>query len=410
VLQERASAIAIADGAEYCTYSQLDEQSGRLAGWLRENGVEGGGRVGIALERSIGMVATMLGVLKAGCAFVPMDPEAARDRLNVMVADAELSLVVTNRTTVRKMPAGVAILSIEDLPDHVAAAPDAGITAESAACVLYPASRQALVGVDISHRAIVRLACNAACGPFGVEEVFAQVPGAAFDAQLFEIFGALLNGARLAMLPGEATHGPAAFAHAIQECRISTLLLASPTFDSIAASHPAAFHSLRNLLVAGEAIDPRWACHVLKTAPPQRLTRIYGTAEATFALAHEIREVAEDATVLPVGRPAPGARAFVLDWNMRPVPVGVAGELYIGGDALAAGYWGNPELTEERFVASPFDPTGTLLYKTGELARYHANGVIERIVNTDAPVRIPATKSDRSKLILRLTRSAGAGR
>jgi non-ribosomal peptide synthetase component F len=168
------------------------------------------------------------------------------------------------------------------------------------------------------------------------------------------------------------------------------MCLTASLFNVIAARCPQAFRTVRHLLVGGDAVDPRWSRHVLKTAPLERIINGYGPTECTtFSVTHDIRNVPEGAKLVPIGRPLSNSQAYVLDWNLQPAPVGVPGELYLGGDGLAKGYWNRPELTAERFVPSPFDPSGQArLYKTGDLARYREDGVIECLGRTDRQVKI----------------------
>ncbi len=408
---QHADSVAIVDGSERVTYRELDQRSNRLASRLRNEGVQSGDRVGLALDRSISMVVSMLGVLKAGCAYVPLDSAYPVDRLSFMIADTDLAAIVTDRANKKKLASNVRIVSVEEVTEgDPAVAPEHGCTPESTAYIMYTSgSTGTPKGVEVPHRAIVRLVRSATYVDFGPAEVFAQISNSSFDAITFEVWGALLNGARLVILPTTVVLSPEAFADAIQKHRLSAMFLTASLFNLIAAHCPSAFHTVRHLMVGGDAVDPRWARHVLETARPRKLINGYGPTECTtFSVTHDIREVAQGASNVPIGRPLSNSTAYVLDWNMQPVPAGVLGELYLGGDGLAKGYWNRPEITAERFVASPFDQTGPArLYKTGDLARYQANGVIECLGRTDHQVKIRGFRIELGEIETALRRHPG---
>jgi amino acid adenylation domain-containing protein len=365
------------------------------------------------------MVISMLAVLKAGCAYVPLDSTYPADRLRFMISDTDLAAIVTDKSNEKKLSSSTQLVSVEEVFGGEPEAamdlePAVGLeqsrTAESTAYIMYTSgSTGTPKGVEVPHRAIVRLVRSATYVDFGPAEVFAQISNSSFDAITFEVWGALLNGARLVILPTAVVLSPEAFADAIQKYRLTAMFLTSSLFNLIAARCPSAFHTVRHLLVGGDAVDPRWARQVLETAPPRRLINGYGPTECTtFSVTHEIRDVAEGARSVPIGRPLSNSQAFVLDWNMQPVPAGVSGELYLGGDGLAKGYWNRPEITAERFVNSPFDPTGgARLYKTGDLARYQANGVIECLGRTDHQVKIRGFRIELGEIETVLRRHPG---
>ncbi len=381
--------VAVVDGNEQLTYGMLDERANRLAAHLELQGVASGSRVGLALDRSAAMIVSMVGILKTGAAYVPLDADYPAERLRFLIEDTRLSAIVTDRD----LPGGVPLVRFEDAlgtaPQEVNTRPKA--TAENTAYIMYTSgSTGTPKGVEVTQRGVVRLVRNASYVDFGPAEVFAQISNSSFDAITFEVWGALLNGARLVILPTPVVLSPEAFATAIETHHLSAMFLTSSLFNVMAARCPQAFRTVRHLLVGGDAVDPRWARHVLQTAPLERIINGYGPTECTtFSVTHDIREVPEGAKSVPIGRPLSNSQAYVLDWNMQPAPVGVAGELCLGGDGVAKGYWNRPELTAERFVPSPFDPTGQArLYKTGDMARYREDGVIEYLGRTDHQVKI----------------------
>lgn len=394
VVCEHADHIAVIDGNEQLTYCELNARANALALHLAEQGVEAGSRVGLALERSISMVVSMLAILKAGGAYVPLDTSYPPERLRFMIADTDLSAIITDRNHEEQVCFGVRSVCVEDVAEAwKQAGPDfePRATAESTAYIMYTSgSTGKPKGVEVPQRAVIRLVRNATYVDFSPSEVFAQISNSSFDAITFEVWGALLNGARLVIVPTEVVLSPDAFARAIQEHGLTAMFLTSSLFNLIAARCPTAFRTVRHLLVGGDAVDPRWSRHILETAPPARLINGYGPTECTtFSVTHQIREVAADAKSVPIGRPLSNSQAYILDRQMHPVPIGVPGELYLGGDGVAKGYWNRPELTAERFVLSPFDPAGKArLYKTGDVARYRSDGVIEYLGRTDHQVKI----------------------
>ena len=385
--------VAVEDGDDRFTYGMLDARANRLAAQLESQGVANGCRVGLALGRSAAMVASMVGILKAGAAYVPLDTDYPAERLHFMIEDAQLSAVVTDRGHASQLPAGVPLVLLEEAErsGRPPGRAKSSATGESTAYIMYTSgSTGTPKGVEVTQRGVIRLVRNATYVDFGPAEVFTQISNSSFDAITFEVWGALLNGAKLVILPTEVVLSPEAFAAAIEKHQLSAMFLTASLFNVMAGRCPQAFRTVRHLLVGGDAVDPRWARHVLQTAPLDRIINGYGPTECTtFSVTHDIREVPEGAKLVPIGRPLSNSQAYVLDWNMQPAPVGVPGELYLGGDGLARGYWNRPDLTRERFVPSPFDPSGTArLYKTGDLARYREDGVIECLGRTDHQVKI----------------------
>ncbi len=386
-------AVAVAHDDAHVTYRELDERADRLGLDLRANGVRRGDCVAICLDRSIDMVVAALAVLKAGGAYVPLDPEYPQDRLAYMLADCGAHVVLTQRRLgARLRAAGSLAAFIElDAPRNAQAEVlplEAGGSGDDVAYVIYTSgSTGRPKGVLVPHRAVKRLVTNTNYIRIESGDVFGQVSSFSFDAITFELWGALLNGARLEIIARSVTLSPQLFARALRSKRVSVMFLTAALFRQVASEIPSAFKEMRYLLAGGEALDPAAVRAVLEHGPPEHFLNGYGPTEATtFACTYEI--TAPRAAGIPIGRPIANTEAFVLDDARRPLPVGVAGQLYLGGPGLALGYLNDPDQTARTFVAHPFRGPGARLYATGDTVRYLPDGNIEFIGRRDNQVKI----------------------
>lgn len=391
----RPDAAAVEDGERCLTYGELNRRANRLARYLRRRGVGPDVRVGVALERSADLIVALLAVLKAGGAYVPLDPSYPPERLRFMLEDAGVSVLLTVAGVVPFSPEALAVVrldsdrgGIEGESDHDL---ESRTSTEHLAYVMYTSGSTGMPkGIAIPHRAVARLVCNADYVQLTASDRVAQVSNASFDAATFEIWGALLNGARLIVVPRDVTLSPAGLAAEIRERRISAMFLTSALFAQLVNEIPDALRSVRHLLFGGEAVDPGAVRRALAEGPPERLLNGYGPTEVTtFATWHLVRQVADGARTVPIGRPITNTRAYVLDQRLQPLPVGVPGELYLAGPGLARGYLGRPALTAERFVPDPFaiEPGGRL-YRTGDRVRWSADGTLEFLGRIDSQVKL----------------------
>ena len=388
----RAPAVCGAGGL--LTYAELDRRADRLGAALAARGVGRGDRVGVCLERSPAMVAAWLGILKAGAAYVPLDPAYPRERLAFMIEDSGARTVVAEERTRECLPSGLAeILDVDAEPAAVAGPAPGPVDGDDLAYVMYTSGSTGVPkGVAVPHRAITRLVVNTNYIDLDPSDGIAQASNASFDAATFEVWGALVHGARLVVVPREVTLDPAALAQWIQRERITVIFLTTALFHQIVTEVPDAFRSLRCLLVGGAVVDPGRCREVLRQGRPARLLNVYGPTEVTtFATFFEVEEVPAAAVSIPIGRPIANTRAYVVDERLEPVPAGVPGELLLAGDGLALGYLDRPELTAEKFV--PFVPEpgrdeGGLAYRTGDLVRYRPDGAIEILGRLDDQVKI----------------------
>ncbi|MEI2579463.1 amino acid adenylation domain-containing protein [Scytonema sp. PRP1] len=394
--------IAVVFNDQKFTYQELNHRANKIAHYLQSLGVGTEGLVGICVERSWEMVVGMLGILKAGGAYVPLDPTYPEERLSFMLADSQVQVLLTQEKFVAGFTeSGVKTVCLDtdwEFINHQSQEnPTSDVTPENLAYVIYTSgSTGTPKGVTVPHRAVNRLVCNTnyvqldKSDAYGGKLRIAQASNASFDAATFEIWGALLHGAKLVIIPQNVLLSPRHFAAYIREQGISVLFLTTALFNQLASIVPQAFKDVRYLLFGGEAVDPKSVKAVLRNGAPQRLLHVYGPTESTtFSCWYLVEDVAEAATTLPIGRPISNTQIYILDSKLQPVPIGTSGELYIGGDGLARGYLNRPELTQEKFIPNPFEDAGSKkLYKTGDLARFLSDGNIIFIGRVDNQVKI----------------------
>lgn len=388
---------AVVCGQRTLSYSELDERSGWLARRLRRLGVGPGALVGVCTERSAEMIVGMLGVLKAGGAYVPLDPAYPQERLAFMLDDAQAHVLLTQSSLAEKFNEywGYTIrLDAEEGEEEGADAAEAGVPtagAENLAYVIYTSgSTGQPKGVAIPHRAVHNLVRGTNFVTLEESDVVAQVSNSSFDAATFEVWGALLAGARLIIIEKDVALAPHALAAQLEAHGVTVMFLTTALFNHMARELPAAFRGLRHLLFGGEAVEPKWVREVLETGRPGRLLHVYGPTETTtFAIWQEVTSVGPQAHLVPIGRPLTNVQVYLLDEHLRPVPVGVPGELYVGGCGLARGYLVRPALTAGRFIPDPFSlEPGARLYQTGDLARFLPDGCVEFLGRSDQQVKI----------------------
>jgi amino acid adenylation domain-containing protein len=371
-------AVALVFSGESLTYAELRARANRLANHLARLGVGPEVRVGIHLERGAEMIVALLAVLAADGAYVPLDPAYPAERLAFMVEDAGIAVLLTQESLRGALPARdrVRIVSVDGDRARIAAesedAPASVAGPGSLAYVVYTSgSTGTPKGVAVEHRAVVRLVRGADYVQVTPADHVAQASSVSFDAATFEVWGALLNGAALIGIARDDALEPAALARAWDAHGVTTTFLTTALFNQVARERPEAFASLRHVLFGGEAADPDAVRRVLAAGGPERLLNCYGPTEnTTFSTWHRVTDVPADAATVPIGRTIAHSSAVVLDAALRPVPIGVPGELCVGGAGVARGYLGRPALTAERFVPDPFGEPGARLYRTGDRVRW----------------------------------------
>jgi amino acid adenylation domain-containing protein len=413
-------AVALVYGDEEVSYAELNNRANQLARYLREIGVGPETPIGLLLERSIEMIVAHLAVLKAGGAYVPLDPQHPRERLAFILEDTRAPVLLTQAhlaDALGERPAHSARVVCLDREGETLARqsqenPPNPVTADNLAYIMYTSgSTGRPKGVSVTHRGINRLVVNPDYITLGVDDTVLQISNVAFDAATFEIWGALLNGARLVGISRDDALSPHGLSRQLELHRVSAMFLTTALFHQTASEAPHIFSRVRNVIVGGEALEARWVREVLRAGPVERLLNAYGPTEnTTFTTTHRIEEVVEGARSIPIGRPLSNTQVYILDKTMRPVPPGVVGELYAGGDGLARGYLHRPALTAERFLPHPFsDLPGARLYRTGDLARLLADGSIEFVGRVDDQVKIRGFRIELGEIEAALSEHPGVG-
>jgi amino acid adenylation domain-containing protein len=386
-------AIAVVYGEKQISYGELNRRANQLAHYLRAHGVGIETRVGVLMERSVNWIVALLGILKAGGVYVPLDGSYPAGRLRFMLEDAGIGLLLTESGQPQIEASEVVYLDQgwEWLESESAENPENVTQADDLAYLMYTSgSTGQPKGVGVPHRAINRLVSNTNYVKFDESDRVAQISNASFDAATFEIWGALLNGCRLVVLEKEMALSPKELERQLLEHEISVMFLTTALFNQTALNRPDIFASLKYMVYGGDAVDPRAVQRVLEEGKPQHLVNGYGPTEGTtFTTWYDARESDIGARTIPIGQPLSNTEVWVLDQQGRMAPVGVAGELYIGGDGLARGYLGRPELTAEKFVPHPFSrQPGARLYRTGDLVRYREDGNVEFLKRMDQQVKV----------------------
>ncbi|MCB1906474.1 MAG: amino acid adenylation domain-containing protein [Rhodocyclaceae bacterium] len=392
-------ALAVACGERSASYRELDQHARRMASELRSVGIGRGSVVAILLPRSIEFVAAMIAVCKAGAAYVPVDPAYPRERVRFMLEDSEAGAVITDERLRDGMPpSGAARILIatsrgdEEPGASPASDPDGSTEPDDLAYVIFTSgSTGRPKGVPIAHRNLFNLiAWHLHAYALTPSDRVAQVAGPGFDAAAWEIWPCLAAGASLHIASDEAVRLDAGRLVAwLDTRRITVTFLPTPLAEPLLCESWPADCTLRLLLTGGDKLGVRPASGL-----PFRVVNHYGPTEnAVVSTSAEVRDRDSSSSAPAIGRPLPNTRAYVLDAGFRLVPIGVAGELMVGGAQLAAGYWNRPALTAEKFLSDPFSPTaGGRIYRTGDLVRWRSDGNLEYLGRMDDQVKIRGTR------------------
>jgi amino acid adenylation domain-containing protein len=396
----RPDAVAVTCGDDALTYGELNARANRLARRLRALGAGVESRVGLCAERSLELVAGVLAILKAGGAYVPLDPAYPAERLAYMAEDSGIRVILAQDALHDRVPVdGIEIVSLED--DSGEDGNDLGIAiaAENLAYVIYTSgSTGRPKGVGVTHGKVLHLFDSTHSSfAFGEQDVWTLFHSYAFDFSVWEIWGALLHGGRLVVVPWTVSRDPIAFRALLRRERVTVLNQTPSAFRALAGADQAEaepLESLRTVIFGGEALQYESLRGWLDRYGPRRprLVNMYGITETTVHVTwHTVtgRELRDAAVGSGVGTPIPDLRAYVLDLAGNASPTGVPGELHVGGPGLARGYLGRPALTARRFVPDPFSgDAGARLYRSGDLARWKADGTLEYLGRMDQQVKV----------------------
>ena len=385
---------AVASPGEAMTYAELDRAANRICAALQRRGVQAGELVGIASEKSVNMIAGVLGILKAGCGYVPLNSNDPQPRIRYMLEDGSIRTVLcglAHTAVFQDVSENLNLIGLEAsafLPsesEQDSVAMGSGTSDSSGiAYVMYTSGTTGQPkGVVVEHRNVVRLVKNTAYANFEGARIL-QTGALSFDASTFEIWGALLNGGLLVLAESETVSDGEQLSAMIADKRINTMWMTAQLFNHVTDTAPQSLKGLKHLLIGGEKLSAKHVQEVRSRLPGLRLTNGYGPTEnTTFSLTFDI----EDAyTNIPVGKPISNSTAYIMQED-RLCGIGIPGELYVGGDGVARGYLNRPELTEQKFVTNPYAPEGRL-YRTGDLARWLPDGSIEYVGRIDEQVKI----------------------
>jgi nonribosomal peptide synthetase DhbF len=393
-------AVAVVFEGEHLTYAELNARANRLAHYLRSLGVKPEARVAICLERSFEMVVGLLAVLKAGGAYVPLDPFYPEDRLAFMLADSAPKALLTSGDLAAHILAAAPEVLVIDLAQPAQWAqqsahdPDpavVGLTSRHVAYMIYTSgSTGRPKGAMNEHRAVVnRLLWQQSAYNLRANDAVLQKTPFSFDVSVWEFFWPLLTGARLVMARPEGHKDPAYLANVILKEKISTLhFVPSMLQVFLEQAQVASCVSLRQVMCSGEALPEALARRFHHCLPGVALHNLYGPTEAAVDVTAWTYSPDFSGTSIPLGKPIANTRMYVLDPQGDPTPIGVAGEIFIGGVQVGRGYWDRPDLTAERFVPDPFGAPGTRLYRTGDLGRWLSDGTLEYLGRNDFQVKL----------------------
>ena len=394
VVSASPSSVALVFGNTQLTYAELNARANRLAHRLRAAGVGPEMLVGCCMERSIELIVALVAVLKAGGAYVPLDPAYPTERFDFLVQDTRTKVMLTQQSLASTVLADYRQTCLLVDASSSSGADPGNLTLaggpKDLAYVMYTSgSTGQPKGVMVENRSIVRLVRNTNFCRFGPDEVFLQFAPISFDASTLEIWGPLLNGGRLVIMP-PPPNSLEDLGRVIREQNVTTLWLTAGLFNLVVEERLKDLQSVRQLLAGGDVLSPRHVRRALENLPNCRLINGYGPTEnTTFTCCHTMHPGEPVPEPIPIGRPISNTEVFILDEQCCPVPPGTAGELYTAGDGLARGYLNNPEATNEKFPRNPFAAgSDARMYRTGDLACWRSDGVIEFLGRADNQVKI----------------------
>lgn len=408
-------ALALVHDETTMTYGDLNRRANQIARFLRDRGVGPDRPVGLCYERCPEMIVALIGILKAGGAFVPLDPSYPDQRLSYILADASPSLILAQEHLRVRLPSTAEVISLDAARSEIIREEDAdldpvriGLTSQHLAYIIYTSGSTGLPkGVAAEHRGLVnRIAVQRWIAPFAEDDVCCQKTSIGFVDSIFEILGPLCYGSMLVLAPQSASRDIVQLARLIKSKRVTRLISVPSLAQALLASTEAieCLRELRGWTVSGEELREDLLARLQSAFPRCCFVNLYGSSEvaadATWYSAHDF-----NGGRVPIGRPIPNTQVYVLDADLQPVPVGATGEIHVGGIGVARGYLNRPELTAERFLPDPFgaDRKGRI-YKTGDLGRWRPDGTIEYVGRNDEQVKIRGARIELREIEAQLVR------
>src|SRR5688500_6876823 len=416
-VERTPEAIAVIFGEEELSYRELNERANQLAHYLRAGGVSAEQRVGLCVERSLEMVVGMLGVMKAGGGYVPIDPEYPRERVTLMLEDARLGLLLTQQHLVARLPEHTArVVQLDAGWEEIARCSqtnlETGASAENLAYMIYTSgSTGRPKGVMVPHRALGNhMAWMQGRFPLTAADRVIQKTPFSFDASVWELFAPLLVGARLVLAAPGGHQDPAYLVQLIVEQQITALKIVPSLLEQLLEAGIEQCRSLRYVFCGAEAMPVKLAEKFFQQSAAE-LFNLYGPTEAAIDVTYWKCEPGPGRRNIPIGRPIINTQVYVLDERMRAVPLGVGGELYVGGENLAHGYWQRSELTAQSFVPHLYsESAGARLYRTGDIVRWNEAGDLEYVGRNDQQVKIRGYRIETGEIETALLERAEVGK
>lgn len=387
---------AIVFKREKLSYKELNERSNQLANYLKKKNVAAASMIPLSVERGPKMMVGILGILKAGCAYVPIDPTYPEDRIKFMLEDTAANIIVSSEVSIKKLPnlSGVDVIKLDtdwgkisqESSDNI----EIDIRPEGVAYIIYTSgSTGRPKGVLVTHQNVVSLVRETDYVSFNDQNILLSTGSSSFDATTFEYWGMLLNGGQLILCPESNLLDHELLKNEIQSRKVNMMWFTSSWFNQLVETDISLFEKLKTILVGGEKLSQKHIEKLKQAYPCIEIINGYGPTEnTTFSLTYNIKSTSDNISI-PIGRPLNNRSAYVLNTDQKLVPVGVAGEIYLGGSGVAKGYLNQEKLNTERFIKNPFIKGHTSkLYKTGDLGRWLPDGNIEYLGRIDGQVKI----------------------
>ena len=388
--------IAVASEGKELTYKDLNSRANRLAHNLRGKGVKPDSIVSIISDRSFEMIISILAVLKSGGAYLPIDPNIPEERIRFMINDADSGIILTQGNLIERISSifnnhkqpEILNLNNENIYSLNYSNPENINTSSDLAYVIYTSGSTGIPkGVLIEHKCVFRITNKTNYISIENTDTILQLSNYSFDGSVFDIFGSLLNGAKLLLINKDVVFDIKELTKQIKEHNVTIFFVTTALFNSLVDIDINCFTNIKKVLFGGEIVSVNHAGRAFEFMGKDKIIHVYGPTETTvFATFHNINEIREDSKTIPIGKPVSSTELFIFNPNNQLCPVGVAGELGISGAGLARGYLNRPELTNEKFVTNPC--TGEIMYKTGDIARWLPDGNIEYLGRIDTQVKI----------------------